>query len=112
MRMSLILPTLLLCTLTLCAEDAPKLSKVVTTPAAELQDYVGKTLAKFLDEEHIALSGATQEDEPPGVLHSLTFATPNATQKLVITLRRGGAPFSENLNWREEDIRAAVIASI
>ncbi|HLX59869.1 MAG TPA: hypothetical protein VKX17_01185 [Planctomycetota bacterium] len=112
MRTNLISPALLLIAAMLHAEDAPKPSKVVATPAAELQIYIGKSLAKFLDEEHIALGAAKQEDEPPGVLHTLTFATPKETQRLVITLRRDGAPFSENLNWREEEIRKAVIAKI
>jgi hypothetical protein len=112
MKSKLIATALLFVAALLHAEDAPKLSKVVATPAAELQSYVGKALAKFLDEEHIALGAAKQEDEPPGVLHTLTFATPKATQMLVVTLRRDGAPFSENLNWREEEIRKAIIAKI
>ena len=82
------------------------------TTEADLQPFVGRTVAELLDTQHLTLSGCQFIDEPPGVLRELSFPTAHPDRQLHVALKRQPSLFSEQRQWLPDAVRQAQIVGV
>lgn len=79
---------------------------------ADLQPFVGKTVAELIDAQHLTLSDCRFIDEPPGVLRELSFPTAQRARQLRVALKRQPSLFSEQMQWSPDAVRQAQIVGV